>query len=568
MQTGKSFSKSASNSVVRNKRASLALLALLSVVAAQSASAASGAWTTKASALSPENVTARGLLAAGEPVHVAVSLLVRNKSEFDALVREVARPGSPAYGRVLSSAQFLDRYAPTDAQAQAVAAHLRSAGFSNVEIAPNRLLISADGSAGSVRNAFRTALGRFERSDGRSGIVNTEDVQVPAALGGIVQSVLGLQTLEEFHTLSQRVETQSAPLVGTFATTAAKGFNPTAFPVAYGVGNTPSAASTTVGIISEGLLTQTVTDLRTFEAANALPVIPVSIVQVGASSTDTSGIDEWNLDSQDIQAMAGGSLAGMIFYDTTSLSNANITAAYNKAVTDNAAKVINVSLGECETSAKSDGTAAADDQIFQIAIAQGQTFSVSTGDSGSHECSVLLKLKSNTKQSYPAVSPNVVAVGGTSLYTTAAGAYSSESAWSGGGGGPSTIEAKPSYQNSVVSGAQRGVPDISLDADPNTGAIITVNGKQVQVGGTSLASPLFVGVFARLQSANGNTLVFPNPAFYQYLPTQPSLIHDVTTGNNGPNGAYNAGAGWDYATGFGSPIIASLASFVAATPGF
>ncbi|MDB5986114.1 MAG: putative protease [Nevskia sp.] len=525
-------------------------------------------WLTKASVPSPQNATLRNTLAAGEPVQVTVSLLVRNKSELDGFVSELIRPGSPAYGRALSSAQFLNRYAPTDAQAQAVASHLRSAGFSNVQIAPNRLLVTADGSAGSVRNAFRTALARFDLSDGRSGIANTDAVEVPQALDGIVQAVLGLQTLEQFHTLAVRAEAQPAPLVGTFATPAAKGFNPTAFPLAYGVGSTPNAASTTVGIIAEGSLTQTVTDLRTFETANALPAIPVSIVQVGASSTDTSGVDEWNLDSQDIQAMAGGSLASMIFYDTTSLSNANITAAYNKAVVDNVAKVINVSLGECETSAQGDGTVAADDQIFQTAVAQGQTFSVSTGDSGSHECSVLLKTRSNAKQSYPATSPYVVAVGGTSLYTNTDGSYNSETAWSGGGGGPSVVESKPSYQGSIVSGSMRGVPDISLDADPNTGAIITVKGKPVQVGGTSLSSPLFVGLFARLQSANGNALVFPNPAFYQYIPSHANLVHDVTSGSNGGINPYTAAAGWDFTTGFGSPIVANLASFVASTPGF
>lgn len=531
--------------------------------------AAPAAWTTIAgTAPALDSAIQHEALAAGEPVHAVVALKLQNEAALDALVAEVTRPGSPAYGQFLTPDQFRARYAPSAAQVQVVTDYLRSAGFTHIEVASNRMQVSADGTAATARQAFRTELAHVTVGT-REAIANTLPVQLPSTLQGTVLSVLGLQTVSQLETLARRAAAVTPEAAAQpQATPAAHGFNPVAFQKAYGVGSTGTAANTVVGIISQGSLTQTVTDLRSFESQNSLPQIPVSIVQIGAASTDTSGIDEWNLDSQDIQAMAGGSVSQMIFYDVPTLNNADIQSGFNKAVADDVAKVINVSLGECETSAQSSGFTATADQTFKTAVAQGQTFSVSSGDSGSHECSVLLKTKNNAKQSYPAVSPYVVAIGGTSLYTNADGSYNSESTWSGTGGGPSVTEAKPSWQNAIVSGSFRGVPDLALAADPNTGAIIIVNGSNTQVGGTSLAAPLFTGLWARIESANGNAKGFPDPSFYKYIPGNPTLVHDVTTGNNGGSATYNAGPGWDYTTGFGSPIVANLANFVAATPSF
>src|SRR3546814_5675628 len=98
-------------------------------------------------------------------------------------------------------------------------------------------------------------------------------------------------------------------------------------------------------------------------------------------STDTSGTPEWDLDSQDIVAMSGG-VSKLIFYAANSLSNSDLTAAFNRVVSDKQAQVVNVSLGECETSAYQDGSMAADDQILALGVAPGQTFSISTGEIG------------------------------------------------------------------------------------------------------------------------------------------------------------------------------------------
>lgn len=556
----------------RSKRFTLRPLALaLPLLAATAAAQAAPAWVTKAGRLPLlDGLQARELLASGESLHVVLSLKLRNEAALDAFNAEATRVGSPAYGQWLSDAQFLSRHAPTEAEVAAVVDHLRKAGFVNITVAPNRLLVEADGTAGVARSAFRTELARFE-VEGRRLFANIREASVPKALDDIVQSVLGLQNVDQLHTLARVVEPSAARGVQLQAAVAAHGFNPLAYQQAYGVGSTPTAANTTVGIISAGDLSATLSDFAQFKAQNNLSTPTPTVVTVGTPGTDTSGTIEWDLDSQSIAGITGGGIQGIVFYAANSLANANITAAYNRAVTDGVVKLVNVSLGECESSANSDGSLAADDQIFKAGIAKGIIFSVSSGDSGSHECSVLFKTKNNVSVSSPASSPYVVAVGGTTLLTDAAGNYASESAWSGSGGGYSAYEARPSWQANVVTGTKRGVPDVALAADPNTGAIIIVNGKSTQVGGTSLASPLFVGLYARIESATGNSHGFPNPSFYSTFPSTSGLVHDVTTGSNGTSSTtayYAAKAGWDPVTGFGSPIIGSLYSYVAAHPAF
>jgi pseudomonalisin/xanthomonalisin len=498
-----------------------------------------------------------GPMQSGAPVHIVVSLKVRNKDELDALTANIVAGSA----KPISSSEFMSRFAPSQQQVQAVVDHLTKHGFINVTVAGNRMLVSADGTAGSVKAGFNTELHTYN-INGRTAHGNISDVSVPPSLGNIVLAVHGLQTIHRYHTMLAR------PMATTASTA---GHNPTEFPAIYNASSLPSATNATIGIITQGSMTQTIADLNTFSSKAGYPKTNVTTVTVGTASTDTSGVDEWNMDTQDALAAAGGTIKQMILYTANTLSDADLTSTYNRAVTDNLAKVINVSLGECENDAKSSGIMASNDQIFQAAVAQGQTFSVSSGDSGAYECGTY-----TTSQSYPAVSPYVIAVGGTSLSTTGT-AWNAESVWScsnwyscqqsssgGAGGGASLTESAPSWQKSagvLGSSTMRGVPDVSFDADPASGALVLVNGSTSQIGGTSLAAPLFTGFWARVQSMNNNSLAFPATALYQKAAGSPAMFHDVTSGSNG---GYSAKAGWDYASGYGSLNMANFATGIAA----
>jgi subtilase family serine protease len=134
-----------------------------------------------------------------------------------------------------------------------------------------------------------------------------------------------------------------------------------------------------------------------------------------------------------------------------------------------------------------------------------------------------------------------------------------EVAWYAGGGGLSALEPTPAFQSSASAkllGAAplvtRGVPDVSLDADPESGYQVVVAGTMQTIGGTSASTPSWQGIWARVQGAKGN-LGFAGPVLYQTEPA--SAYHDITIG---ANGLYTAGPGYDLVTGLGTPDIAKL----------
>jgi pseudomonalisin len=491
-----------------------------------------GATAVARSTMLRQGDVSTGVLPAAQPMHVVVALKLRSRPVLDQIV---------AAHQTIKPAQFNAAHAPTIEQAQAVADYLTRSGFRNVVIAPNRMLVSADGTAANASGAFLTSFSRVQTAEGRAAFANDSDAFIPAALQASVLSVVGLQTVHVAHSLAIRTQVIVGPAVG--------GHNPVEFPAIYGAAGVPTAAGVTVGIITVGDLSQTIMDLNTFTTNNGLPTVVTETVNTGGTSDDISGVDEWNLDSQTIVGTAGGRVGKIIFYNVPSFRNTDLVADFNTVMMANAAKIINVSLGECETSAQSDGSAAATDQILAAAVAQGQTFSVATGDSGANECPPFPGIK----PSWPASSPYVVAVAGTTLNASAT-LWNGEVVWNNPGhgatgGSPSSFEPKPAWQNALVPGTKRGVADVAFDASPYSGALVTYHGGIVEIGGTSLAAPIFAGLWARVIATKGTGVGFAAPLLYQLPATD---FHDITFGNN--NGQ-TAGPGYDFATGRGSLIL-------------
>ena len=476
-----------------------------------------------------------GVLPSTQPMHIVVALKLRNRDQLESLL---------AAHKTLTPAQFSAQHSPMPVQAQAVANYLTRMGYKNVVIAPNQLLVSADGTAGSARRAFLTTFVGVKTKEGRAAFANNSDAVIPAALQDSVLSVIGLQDVHQAHSFAQRLQPNAIT-----TTSAITGHNPTEFSSIYGGNGVPTAAGVTVGIITVGKLTQTITDLNTFTANNGLPTVTTQTVNTGGTSTNTSGVIEWNLDSQSIVGMSGGQVGKLIFYNTPNFQNSSLVADFNAIMRANAAKIINVSLGECEIYAQGDGSAAATDQILQAAVAQGQTFSISTGDSGADECG-----DGGITPSWPASSPYAVAVAGT-LLSASTTTWNREAVWNNlpyygaTGGSPSTFEPKPSWQNALVPGTHRGVADVAFDASPFSGAKLVYYGGSAQIGGTSLSAPIFAGMWARVIAVKGTAVGFAAPLLYRLPATD---FHDVTSGDNGGE---TAGVGYDFASGRGSMIL-------------
>jgi subtilase family serine protease len=519
--------------------ASLALAAVTVMsVHADGVTNGMGAAVTRATMLRPGDAFA-GVLPHTQPMHVVVALKLRNSDQLDALI---------AAHQVLTPAQFAAQYAPTQIQAQAVATYLRQTGFTHVVIAPNRLLVSADGTADNAQAAFQTSFARVQTQDGRAAFANTSDAHMPPSLQGSVLSVMGLQNVHQAHSFAQRQ--QSSTGIHPLALT---GHSPTEWPAIYSATTLPTAAGVTVGIIAVGEQSQTITDLNTFTDNNHLTRVITQVVATDGTAANAD-LGEFDLDSQNIVGAGGGQVGKIIFYTDPDFSFVGLIDNFNTAVTANVAKVINVSIGGCENDAQSDGSAAASDQIFQAAVAQGQTFSISTGDFGANEC----QGEAQAGASWPASSPYVVAVAGTTLDASTT-TWNSEVVWNTCGGGqcatggsPSSFEPKPSWQNALVSGTKRGVADVAFDGSNESGALIIVGGQLQEWYGTSLSSPIFVGFWSRVIAAKGTAVGFAAPLLYQ-LPA--ADFRDVTVGNN--NG-YQAKAGYDFASGRGSLIMSSV----------
>jgi pseudomonalisin len=547
------------------------------------------------------NATLVGALPPSTALHVVVGLQEQNASQVQPTLKRMLTPGDPLYGTSFTVQQFVSQFGPTAAQIQATQNYLSSQGFANITVADNYLLIEADAPASKVETAFNTSLAQY-LLNGTTVFVNTADAQVPQSLAGTVVAVLGLNNIVSVHSDLRSLKTgpQTAPCTPPECPTpdlTNETFTPQQYQITYDAAcpsdnpncpakNFPSASATAVGVIAEGNLTQVVKDLRTYETTYHLPQVPVTVVHAGIPSADTSGADEWDLDSQTSTGIAQR-VSHLYFYVATSLTDSDLGLAFNKAVSQNLVKAFNMSFGECEFFPYIDGAMLLDDEIFGEAALQGITPFASSDDQGS-ACPVVgtngVPLSGPPDTSYPASSPYVIAVGGTNLFTNADYTYDFETAADFSGGGPSyfenppfwqaytgsgTLPIVPSAEGSAV-GTGRGVPDVSMCAGGFEIAIcaanVFVNGTAALVGGTSLSSPLSMGAWARIETAHKNKLGFAGPLIYQLAnggPTPSSPVFDDVI--LGGNGLYTALPGYDYVTGLGSWDIYGINKVVPTT---
>jgi subtilase family serine protease len=302
-------------------------------------------------------------------------------------------------------------------------------------------------------------------------------------------------------------------------------------------------------------------DLNVFNAKYGYPALSTctSLTQAAAcfeidqpSGRPASNADwalEESLDIEWAHAEAPG--AKVVLVEASSASNSALFTAVNAANSLGATEV-SMSWGGGESASET-----GNDGHFTHA---GTFYTASAGDSGHGVI-------------YPSASPNVIAVGGTTLNgcsgTSCAG-FTSETTWSGGGGGISADEAIPAFQTNytgpvsgaatirALTGSKRGVPGVSFEANPSTGVSVydstAFEGQSGwwTLGGTSVGAPNWAGVLAAGKAA-GSTALEGNTAVYGG--GYKTNLRDITSGTNGTCGTdCTAGAGYDLVTGLGSPI--------------
>ncbi len=531
-----------------------------------------------------------GPLAPSTSMHVILGLQAQNASQMQPTLQSLN-------GASLTLQQFVAQFGATSAQVTAVKNYLTSMGFKDITVSDNQLMIDAYGSAAKVEAAFHTSLAEYALN-GATVYLNTAAAQVPASLSGIVIAVLGLNNIALLHPDIARLSVAPmtvpcSPPQCPVPDVSNESYGAAQYQIAYDAAcpadnpscpakKFPTGSDTVVGIIAEGDLTQVVTDLRTYETNNSLPEVPVTVVNAGLASADTSGEDEWDLDSQTSTGIAQR-VAHLYFYVATSMTDSDLSLAIGKAVSQNRVKAFNMSFGECEFYPYIDGSMLVDDQTFAEAALQGITPFASADDNGSAcpaEATNGVPLSGPPDTAYPASSPYVIAVGGTNLFTNADFTYDFETGWEASGGGISYFETAPFWQSYTGGGSlpivpsaeagQRGVPDVSMCAGGSEYAIcaasIIVDGAATLVGGTSLSSPLAMGSWARIESAHKNKLGFAGPLIYQLATSGPPAsspdFNDVTLGTNG---LFTCLPGYDYVTGLGSFDVLKISQLIPST---
>jgi subtilase family serine protease len=498
-------------------------------------------------------------VAADQKISVAVSLKLHNTAALNAFDTAVSTPGSADYGHYLTPAQFNAEFAPTAAEVAQVRQYLAGAGLTVTGVSGNRQVVDATGTAGQVSSAFATSLSNYTQGSTHY-YTNDAAVSLPSGVASVVQGVSGLNNRPLAHP-------QNAPLgkVTPHAGSPVGGFSPTQYDGAYKFSSVgEDGTGVTVALWEfDGYKSS---DLTTYNSQYGLSGPAATTVSVDGANYDSSpgeGEPEVELDSEIVRGVAPK--ATQLVYEAPNSDAGQIDMA-NAIASQDRVSVVSISWGECEAESTASTLTSTDNALSQ-AVAEGISVYSASGDSGSKDCQ-----SGATGVDYPASSPYVTGVGGTTL-SLSGNNWSSETAWTGSGsaggsgGGVSIKYARPSWQTGT--NAKRTVPDVSADANPSTGYAVYSGGGWDEYGGTSCAAPIWSGYTAlvneKAKAAGKANVGFLAPKVYPILSSgYAANFHDITSGNNG---GFSAGTGYDEVTGIGTPIGDTLATTLVGSGG-
>jgi kumamolisin len=471
--------------------------------------------------------------------------------EISVILKPKTRAALPqAGGAAVSRTDFAAQHGADAADIDRVKQFAKENNLTVGEISVDRRTVKLEGTAADMRRAFDVTLDRYEH-EGEQYRARSGAIQLPAELAPSVEAVLGLDDRPQAKP-HFRVRGEGSPLAG-----AAKpvSYNPRQVAQLYQFPLDVDGKGQAIGILELGGGYRPA-DLQNYFSSLGIKepsVVSVSVDKGTNKPTNANSADgEVLLDIEVAGSVAPGAKIVVYFAPNTSqgFQDALTTAIHD---TTHKPSVISISWGDAESNWTGQAMTAFD-SAAQDAAALGVTICAASGDNGSSDGVT----DGANHVDFPASSPHILACGGTSLQS-ANGAITSETVWNdgaqggAGGGGFSNQFPLPSWQSSAKikppSGGGRGVPDVSGDADPQTGYNVLVDGKSLVFGGTSAVAPLWSGLIALLNEKLGKPLGLLQPALYG-LPTAAGAFHDISTGSNG---AFSAAPGWDAATGLGSP---------------
>lgn len=484
-----------------------------------------------------------GAARADQVMHLAITLPLHHEAALDRFLADLSNPKSPRFRHFLQGSEFADRYGPTPAEYAALLDFVRRHGLALRQTAKNRYLVAVDAPVSAVEQAFHVRIGLYRHPDG-SRLFYAPDREPTVDMAVPVLHVSGLDDFNLPVSHAVRGDARNAAIFPHGGTAPGGNYSGTDLRTAYyGTSKALTGVSQTVALVefagwNPADVTQYFTNLG---QTSRVPVIGISVDGTSLSCTGTCDDFEQALDIEQVAAIAPGLKQISVYVGSTAVTILNSIAADDKA------RQISSSWAWAPE-------VATDTPVLKQFAAQGQSFFVATGDTGSQLA---------TGGIWPADSRYTVAVGGTVLATNGAGGpWLAETAWvdSGGGVTPDGI-ALPSWQKPVVTKAMgaslklRNVPDVAADANYDSYACYdgTCNGGN---GGTSFAAPRWAAFLSLVNEQAAISKLpfvgFVGPDLYTIAQgtSYATALHDIT---QGANDKYAAGAGYDLVTGLGSP---------------
>ena len=442
---------------------------------------------------------------------------------------------------------------------------LASHGFEVDHVSDDGSSVYAKSSVANIAKQLQVDVAKVTR-DGVTYNAARTAPSLPQDVGAGVQAIIGLQPFRHANKHSRRFASwaeRDPELVRAAVTTAGEPpYLVADILAAYGATNvSATGAGQTIAILIDTVPDKK--DLAAFWKRNGLPASAsrVTFINVGGGVLPPAEGEE----TLDVEWSSGiAPKAKIRVYAAGSLSFVNLDRALDRIIADLPSHPgmrqlsISLGLGEKFLGGPS-GEVATQHQKFLKLAAAGVNVFVSSGDAGSNPDSSGHSSNGPRQAEYEASDSVVIGVGGTSLQLSPKRKVTGETAWSGSGGGASIFFTRPAWQKGphVGKGKARLVPDVSLAADPNTGALVVLQGKDEQIGGTSWSAPVWAGFCALINESRTKAgmpaMGFLNPSLYPLAGTP--CFRDIVAGSNG---GFKAVAGYDKVTGLGTPNVGEL----------
>ena len=506
---------------------------------------------------------------------------------LQALIHAQHDPNSPLYHKWLTSEMYAERFGISGNDMAAVATWLRGHDMTVEEAAGAGRVLQFTGTASQVEAAFHTPIRQYKVA-GEVHHANANDPEIPRALADVVSGLVSLHDFRSQPALVVRKLTKSGN-TWYYNGIPQSALVPQDLARIYNVNPlyTASVDGTGQSIAVIGRSNIDIGNVRTFRSSFGLPANDPQIVLAGKDPGILCGGDEVEsyLDVEYAGALAKKATVKFIVAASTAVSD-GIYLASQYAVNNNVAPIVSLSYGLCERAVGTVGNQLLN-SLWQQAATQGMSVFVSSMDSGAAGCDPMEAAVATKGLGVNGLgsTPFNTAVGGTQFDdvfnrgtywsatndpTTQASAlsYIPELTWNesasglfASGGGMSSLYAKPTWQFGlgVAADGKRDIPDVAMAASIQDAYKIYADNQMMGVGGTSAATPVFASIMALVLQKVGQRQGLVNPVLYalaynQNYSSGAAVFHDVTKGTNTVPGVtgYNAGAGYDMATGLGS----------------